>query len=50
VTRTLRLGAYYSFRWQETLIEAPFPTLTRQVAGIRLRAAVGGEVEKEEHL
>jgi len=51
VIRNLRLGAYYTLRWQQTgpgaippgMDTAQFPSITRNIVGVRLLAVVGAD-------
>jgi hypothetical protein len=51
VLQHLRLGAYYTLRWQEAgpgavlpgAAAAPFPSVTRNIVGLRLLAVIGAE-------
>ena len=51
VINNLRLGAYYTVRWQETgpgaippgMTAAQFPSVTRNIVGIRLLAVLGAD-------
>jgi hypothetical protein len=51
VIRYFRIGAYYTLRWQETgpgavppgAVAAQFPTITRNIVGLRLLAVVGAD-------